>query len=53
METTLRPILFAIGIGLLFFPGIFLLIRKTTPANKLLGISFVVIGFNLFISYLN
>lgn len=53
MEITLQPILFAVGMGLLIFQGFFLALRKVPTAYRILGISFIIFGFNLFISYLN
>lgn len=53
MENSLQPIWYAIGMGLLIFPGISLIFRKVSPAYRILGLFFVVIGFNLFNSYLN
>lgn len=53
MDTSLRPILFAIGIGFLILPGLLFLFREYARAYRILGVYFLVIGFNLLISYLN
>lgn len=53
MEISLQPIFFAVGMGLLVSQGLFLSLRKVPTAYRILGISFIIIGFNLFSAYLN